>query len=134
MRRFIFVTLLIWVLTEKCLEGNFQLRHLLNEDTLFMSLQRSAIKDVNDWDLCTTYNLWCTKHNWSEEQEYKIPQKFQMLQMWQSDIHCNWFSWKCSKWSFSFLNPNLKKIFLLQFQFLWFYDKMYHQFWQPQLK
>ena len=31
--------------------GNISLRHLLNEETLFMSWRRSAIKVVNDWAL-----------------------------------------------------------------------------------
>ena len=44
---------LIWVnapivLMEQLLHGNVPLRHLLNEDTLFMSWWRSAIKEVND--------------------------------------------------------------------------------------
>ena len=36
-------------LTEQFFEGNVLLRHLLNEGTLFMSWQRSAIRKVNDW-------------------------------------------------------------------------------------
>ena len=57
-RRFVFVTLLIWdkvpttnVLTEQFLQGNVPLRHLLKEETLFMSSWRSATKEVNDWSL-----------------------------------------------------------------------------------
>ena len=36
------------VLTEQFLQGHVSLRHLLNEETLFISLQRYAIKEVND--------------------------------------------------------------------------------------
>ena len=36
---------------EQFLQGNVPLRHLLNEDTLFISWQRSAFNDVNDWTL-----------------------------------------------------------------------------------
>ena len=32
-------------------QGNVPLRHLLYKETLFMSWQRSAIKEVNDWAL-----------------------------------------------------------------------------------
>ena len=58
---FVFVTFLIWVnaglmyvLTEQFLQGSVPLKHLLglrllNEEILFMSSQRSSIKEVNDW-------------------------------------------------------------------------------------
>ena len=36
---------------EQFLQGNDPLSRLLNEDTLFMSWRRSAIKQVNDWAL-----------------------------------------------------------------------------------
>ena len=36
------------------LQGNVPLRHLQNGETLFMSGQRSAIKEVNDWTLNQT--------------------------------------------------------------------------------
>ena len=34
---------------EHFLQGNVPLRHLLNEETLFMSRLKFAIKEVNDW-------------------------------------------------------------------------------------
>ena len=37
------------VLTEQFIQRNVPSRHLLNEETLFMSWWRSAIKEVNDW-------------------------------------------------------------------------------------
>ena len=37
--------------SEQFLHENVPLKHLLNEETLFMSWQRSAIKEVNDWAL-----------------------------------------------------------------------------------
>ena len=39
------------ILTYQFLQGNVQLRHLLNEKTLFMSWPRSVNKEVNDWNL-----------------------------------------------------------------------------------
>ena len=36
---------------DQLLQGNVPLRHLLYEETLFTSWRRSAIKEVNDWDL-----------------------------------------------------------------------------------
>ena len=36
---------------EQFLQGNVPLRHLLNEETLYMYWQRSAIIEVNDWAL-----------------------------------------------------------------------------------
>ena len=47
----VLVTLLIWVnvLTEQFLQGNVPLRHLLNEEMLFMSCRRSVIKEVGKW-------------------------------------------------------------------------------------
>ena len=49
-RRLVFVTLLICVnvLTEQFLQGNAPFRHLLNEETLFLSSQISTIKEVNE--------------------------------------------------------------------------------------
>ena len=42
---------------EQFLQGNVPLRHLLNEETSFMSWQRSAIKELNDLVL----NPHCSK-------------------------------------------------------------------------
>ena len=55
------------VLTEKFLQGNVPLRHMLNEETLFMSWERYAIKEViliNLWDKIALFfrffkALWC---------------------------------------------------------------------------
>ena len=52
------------VLMEQFLEGNVPLRHLLNEKTLLMSWQRSAIKEVNDWDL---NGIWHKEQNLGSE-------------------------------------------------------------------
>ena len=53
------------MLTEQFLQENVPLRHLLNEETLLMCLQRSAIKEVNDWTLnvfqSSIINFKCTK-------------------------------------------------------------------------
>ena len=44
---------------EQFLQGNVTLRHLLNEETLFMSWRRSAIKEVNDWALSNWIFIHC---------------------------------------------------------------------------
>ena len=56
MRRVTNTNLLFWIylikaLTEHFLQGNVPLRHLLNAKPPFMSWRRSAINDLNDWDL-----------------------------------------------------------------------------------
>ena len=38
------------------LQGTVPLRHLLNEETLLMSLQRSSFNEVNDWALSRTFH------------------------------------------------------------------------------
>ena len=47
---------------EQFLQGNVPLRHLLNEETLFMSWRGSAIKEVNDWNLNVL--MYVGKYNW----------------------------------------------------------------------
>ena len=39
------------LVTEQFLQENVPLRDLLNEEIVFMSRQKSAIKEVNDWAL-----------------------------------------------------------------------------------
>ena len=47
---FVFVNLVIWVnVVPMCL--NIPLRNLINEETWFISWRRTAINEVNDWDL-----------------------------------------------------------------------------------
>ena len=51
------------VLTEEFLQGFFPLRYSLTEETMFMSEQSSAIKEVNDWvhNICVKYHNYMVR-------------------------------------------------------------------------
>ena len=72
-------------------QGNVPLRHLLNEETLFMSWRRSVIKEVNDFALRTKIS-WDTRLMNIQYISYHLAPFFSgdrdVENNWTSTTHC----------------------------------------------
>ena len=83
---------------EQFLWGNFPLRHLLNEETIFMSWWRSSIIKVNDLALCSSTQLY----------SINIPLKLIAL---KNMFSFNWPEFNPNQVFYAFLFPNNKNYY-----------------------